>query len=193
VTVPAMRSVAKHHGNATMKDVEVLLKDPVHECRFLALILLVALFRKADEEGRQAIYDFYVRHLRHVNNWDLTDSSAYQIVGAHLFSGDRSVLDSLARSNHLWTQRVAMVSTFAFIQEGQTADTFRIANILLSHSHDLMHKAVGWMLREAGKRDGFALRRFLQTRYEKMPRTMLRYAIEKFPDEERKRYLARTV
>lgn len=189
VTVPQIRVVAKHHKDATLKDIRSLLCDPIHECRLLALILLVQRFQKADETGKKAVFDFYLRNKKYVNNWDLVDSSAYQIVGDYLLERNRSLLDDLARSDHLWTQRIAMVATFAFIRKGQLEDTFRLSALLLSHEHDLMHKAVGWMLREAGKRDKKALTHFLKNRYATMPRTMLRYAIEKFPEAERKRYL----
>lgn len=189
VSVPQLRSLAKKHRDVSLSEMEELLHDPMHECRLLALFLMVARYKIATDLEKQVIVDTYLRNLAWVNNWDLVDSSAYQILGEHLLCRDRVLLETMAKSDHLWTQRIAMIATYAFIRAGQYADTFRIADRLLSHSHDLIHKAVGWMLREAGKRDGKALRLFLHTRYKTMPRTMLRYAIEKFPEPERKRYL----
>lgn len=189
ITVPQIRSVAKRHRDSMMEDIAALLRDPVHECRLLALLLLVGRFERAEKRERKAIVDFYLDHKDCVNNWDLVDSSAHQILGAYLSDRDRSVLDRFANTDHLWTQRIAIVATYAFIRQGELQDTFRIADILLSHPHDLIHKAVGWMLREAGKRDTKALQTFLLPRYKRMPRTMLRYAIEKFPEALRQQYL----
>jgi 3-methyladenine DNA glycosylase AlkD len=189
VTVPQLRQVCLQCRDAALDDIKALLQSSVHEERLLALLLLVDRFTRGTEAEQRAIYRFYLAHTRHINNWDLVDSSAPQIVGAHLFERSRAPLTRLARSRSLWERRIAIVATHYFIRQGDLADTFRIADLLLQDSHDLIHKAVGWMLREAGKRDVGAERAYLQTRYSRMPRTMLRYAIERFPPDERKRYL----
>lgn len=190
VTVPQTRSIAKKYKELPFKEVEELIKNPVHECRLAALMILVERFAKADETEREKVVNFYLKHTKWINNWDLVDLSAYKIVGAWLYDlGDVSLLDKLARSKNMWEQRIAIVSTFYFIQRKDLEHTFRIADILIAHPHDLLHKAVGWMLREAGKRDQKAEEAFLKTRYKTMPRTMLRYAIEKFDEPKRKRYL----
>ena len=194
VTVPEQRSIAKRFVEASFADLETMLADPVHEMRLTALLILGMRFQKADEKGRKAIVDFYLRHLDGVNNWDLVDASAPSILGQWLLAKkDRSVLYRLARSGKLWRERVAVVATYALIKAGECDDTVRIANILLHHKHDLIHTAVGWMLREMGKKDEKALRAFLDEHAETMPRTALRYAIEHFPERERQRYLAGTV
>lgn len=191
VTVPKLRAVVKAHRNLPMEDIALLLADPVHELRLAGLLLLVGRFEKGDAEARRAIVDFYLAHLDRVNNWDLVDSSAPQILGEWLAdgNGDPGLLDELADSGKLWRERVAILATFGFIRRGDFSHTFRIANRLIAHPHDLLHKAVGWMLREVGNRDRVAEEGFLRTRYKTMPRTMLRYAIEKFPEETRKQYL----
>jgi 3-methyladenine DNA glycosylase AlkD len=189
VTVPQLRQVCLQCRDAALYDIQALLQSSVHEERLLALLLLVNRFTRGTESEQRSIFRFYLAHTRHINNWDLVDSSAPQIVGAHLFERSRAPLTRLARSRSLWDRRIAIVATHYFIRQGDLADTFRLADLLLQDSHDLIHKAVGWMLREAGKRDVGAERAYLQTRYSRMPRTMLRYAIERFPLEERKRYL----
>ncbi len=193
VSVPQLRSLAKKYQESSLQTIEQLLHDPVHECRLFAVFVLVDRFQRGDEAVRKTVVDLYVKSIPWINSWDLVDASAYQILGIHLLSRDRSLLDQFAKKDHLWTQRIAIVATYAFIKEGQCAYTFHIANILRSHPHDLIHKAVGWMLREAGKRDEKSLRKFLKLRYKTMPRTMLRYAIEKFPNEERMMYLTGVV
>ncbi len=190
VTVPQTRSIAKKYRKLSLKEIDRLLKDKRHEVRLCVLLVLVDQFQRAEGIDRKTIYQFYLDHLEWVNNWDLVDLSSYKIVGEYLLDKDRTVLRKMARSKHLWTERVAIVSTFAFIRKGELQDTFEIAEILLEHPHDLLHKAVGWMLREAGKRNEVALKRFLDENAMVMPRTMLRYAIEKFDERERKRYLA---
>lgn len=191
VTVPQTRSVAKKHKELPLKEVEELIRNPVHECRAAALFILCEKFTKADGATRKKIVDLYVKNTKWINNWDLVDLSAYKIIGAWLYDlGDVSLLDKLARSKNMWEQRIAIISTFYFIQRKDLEHTFRIADILIAHPHDLLHKAVGWMLREAGKRDPKAEEAFLKTRYKTMPRTMLRYAIEKFDETKRKKYLA---
>jgi 3-methyladenine DNA glycosylase AlkD len=193
VTVPSLRQVCRECGSASLDDIESLLRSTVHEERLLALLLLVDAFRRGSTTEQRRIYRLYLSNTRFINNWDLVDSSAPQIVGASLFERSRAPLTRLARSRSLWERRIAIVATHYFIGQGDLEDTFRIADLLLTDSHDLIHKAVGWMLREAGKRDARAERAYLKTRYERMPRTMLRYAIERFPERERKKYLLRTI
>jgi 3-methyladenine DNA glycosylase AlkD len=193
VTNPNMRKVGKQlFKEIEFAELQKLIQDKIHEYRLTALIMLVYKFQKSkSKEERKKIYDFYLKNLKYVNNWDLVDLSAHYIVGAYLFEydGDRKVLYQLAMKNELWKQRVAIMSTFYFIKQGDFDDTLKIAEILLNHEHDLIHKAVGWMLREIGKRDVSVEKKFLHKFYKQMPRTMLRYAIEKFPEEERQRYL----
>ncbi len=189
VTVPNIRTVAQKYRNITLAQAKQLLHSGIHEHRLTALLILVDKFTKADASGREKIVRFYLDNLKHVNNWDLVDLSADKILGAYLLDKDRTILYELCDSGHLWSQRVSIMSTFFFIRNRQFEDTFRLAEKLLSHKHDLIHKAVGWMLREAGKRDKKAEERFLKNHYQAMPRTMLRYAIEKFGEEERQRYL----
>ncbi len=191
IKVPETRKLAKAYPHLSIHDVATLLKSEWHEDRLLALFLLIRLYRKADATSRNAIHRLYLGHIgKGVNNWDLVDSSAEYLVGAHLEHNDISLLKKLACDKNLWKRRVAMMATFHFIKKGQYAATLRIAEILLTDEHDLIHKAVGWMLRETGKRDPAVERRFLDRHAAKMPRTALRYAIEKFPEVERKKYLA---
>jgi hypothetical protein len=189
VTVPSVRLLARRFRDAPLGEMDVLLHSPVHEARVLALLLMVQAFRGGDDRLRRRIYRLYLSRTRFINNWDLVDSSAPQIVGAWLADRSRAPLTSLARSRSLWKRRIAILATHHFIRQGDLDTTFTIADMLLGDSHDLIHKAVGWMLREAGKRDPAAARRFLATRHQRMPRTMLRYAIEKFPERERRAYL----
>ncbi|MCG3176654.1 MAG: hypothetical protein MOGMAGMI_01612 [Candidatus Omnitrophica bacterium] len=165
------------------------MASEVHEKRLIALLILVERYRKGDEAARERIYRFYLRHLGRVNNWDLVDASAHKIVGAHLESRPRGVLSRLAASSRMWDRRVAVVATWHFIRSGDLKDIFALADRLRGDTHDLMHKAIGWMLREAGKRDERALVEFLRTRHERLPRTTLRYAIERFPEARRRAYL----
>ena len=190
VKVPATRSVCRDCRGMAMPEIERLLTSKVHEERLLALLILVDAFKTADQAVRRRIYEFYLGHTACINNWDLVDASAPQIVGAWLRDRSKAPLTKLARSRSLWERRIAMIATFDFIRRGDLDETFRIADLLLDDDHDLIHKAVGWMLREAGKRDGGALRQFLETRARRMPRTALRYAIERFPEAERRRFLA---
>jgi 3-methyladenine DNA glycosylase AlkD len=191
VRVPAMREVCRDCREAGLAEIRTLLQSRVHEERLLALLLLVEVFKSGDEAVHRDVYEFYLAHTAYINNWDLVDSSAPAIAGAWLFERSRAPLHRLARSTSLWERRIAMVATHYFIRRGDLTDTFHIAELLLDDSHDLIHKAVGWMLREAGNQDGSAERKFLKTRYQRMPRTMLRYAIEKFPAAEREKYLER--
>lgn len=189
VRVPALRSVCRECRGASMAVVRDLLRSPIHEERSLALLLLVDGFARGDDAERKRIYDFYLAHTRFINNWDLVDASAAQIVGGWLRGRSKAPLTRLAKSPLIWERRIAIIATFDGIRLGQFDETFRIADMLLHDEHDLIHKAVGWLLREVGKRDGDAERQFLGSRYTSMPRTMLRYAIEKFPEPERRRYL----
>ena len=196
VTVPQQRALVKQIASLPWNEIENLLQSEYHECRLTALLLLVKMFDKSKSEAmRQQIYDFYIAHHTRANNWDLVDLSAPQIVGGYLLDKQRTPLKSYAQSDCLWLQRIAIVGTFAFIKRRDYADTLAIAQQLLHHSHDLIHKAVGWMLREVGKRDFDTEFRFLAEdgRYNTMPRTMLRYAIEKFPEELRQRFLHGTI
>jgi 3-methyladenine DNA glycosylase AlkD len=193
VTVPDIRAVCRECRDASPDHVAALLASPVHEERLLALFLMVETFRRGDDRIQREVYRRYLASTRYINNWDLVDASAAQIVGAYLWDKPRGPLTRLARSNSLWERRIAIIATHHFIKRDDFGDTFRVADMLLADTHDLIHKAVGWMLREVGKRDGRPLRDFLRPRYSRMPRTMLRYAIERFPDEERRGYLAGTL
>ncbi len=172
-----------------MSEVETLLHSGVHEERMLALLVLVVAFRKAPDASRKAMHDFYLENTNSVNNWDLVDASAPTLVGAYLFDKPRKPLHRLAKSQDLWERRIAIVATQHFIRNDDFADTLRLAQILMKDEEDLIHKAAGWMLREVGKRDQTMLETFLKQHARKMPRTMLRYAIEKFAKEERQAYL----
>jgi 3-methyladenine DNA glycosylase AlkD len=189
IRVPALRKLARTHADLPIADVRKLLASRWHEERLLALFMLVRQFDKGDATQRADIAKHYLTDLRHVNNWDLVDSSAHLILGPHLETGDRRVLDRLSRSRNLWERRIAMMTTFHFIRGGEFEDALRIAKQLLHDREDLIHKAAGWMLREIGKRDKPAECKFLDAHAAVMPRTMLRYAIEKFPARERAHYM----
>jgi len=189
LTVPTLRRIAHCYIHLPLTDVARLLASPIHEHRAAALEILVAQYAR---EKSKAIFDFYLQHTKFVNNWDLVDGSAPYIAGRHLLTRPRKVLYRLAKSKSLWERRIAIVSTFAFIKAGEIEDTFAIAKILLKDDHDLIHKAVGWALRETGKQSTSALLEFLQQNYSALPRTTLRYAIERFPAQQRKRMLAGT-
>lgn len=190
VVVPDTRKVAKSNKETSFVEIEKLLNNEYHECRLCALLLLVECFKKADVVERKRIVDFYLSHTSRINNWDLVDLSAKDIVGEYLVTKeDRSVLYHLADSDLLWDQRIAIIATFAFIKRGDMKDIISLSEKLLHHKHDLMHKAIGWMLREVGKRDKQILCNFLDKYHTQMPRTMLRYSIEKFTSEERAHYM----
>lgn len=193
IKVPVTRDVVKQCRNAvSFSDLEECIGSEYHELRLAALLALVEIFSHArkDKQLQQRCVDFYLSHTDRINNWDLVDLSCYPLLGVWLLDKDRSMLYDLARNGRtIWEQRIGMVSTMTFIRHGELADTFAIADILLHHEHDLIQKAVGWLLREAGKRDKAALVSFLGPRYKFMPRTMLRYAIEKFSEQERQSYL----
>ncbi|MCH8021901.1 DNA alkylation repair protein [candidate division KSB1 bacterium] len=189
IRVPVTRKVARKFRELPLEQVLKLLKSKFHEERLLALFMLVALFKKGDEEQQKKIYEGYLSHTDFINNWDLVDSSAHQIVGGYLFERDRKRLYQLAKSKSLWERRISMIATYTFIKKDDFEDTLKLSEILLTDEEDLMHKAVGWMLREVGKKDIEVEERFLRKHYKKMPRTMLRYAIEKFEEEKRQGYL----
>jgi 3-methyladenine DNA glycosylase AlkD len=191
VKVPGVRAVCRECRGAPLEAIETLLRSSIHEERTLALLMLVDAFKRGDEGERRRIYELYLANTKFINNWDLVDCSAAQIVGGWLHGRSKAPLTRLAKSRSLWERRIAIIATFDGIRRGEFDETFRIADLLLldEDEHDLIHKAVGWMLREVGKRDGAAERAFLATRYKKMPRTMLRYAIERFPEKERRKYL----
>ena len=193
LTVPQVRAAAARFPDVSLEAANELLASPVHEARFFALAALVRAYANGDGKRRAAIFDFYLARTARINNWDLVDASAPGIVGRHLPPGrGRRELGRLVRSASLWERRVAMVATLAHIRQGNLANTFWLAERLLDDPEDLMHKAAGWMLREAGKRDAEALREFLARQAARIPRTMLRYAIEKFPAAERRAWLGRT-
>jgi 3-methyladenine DNA glycosylase AlkD len=189
IKVPVLRALAKQQRDAGLDDVQRLLDSKYHEERVFALLLLMQFYPRADDAGKQAAFDLYLGNTHRINNWDLVDISASHIVGKHLEDRPRKVLQRMAKSASLWKRRIAIIATFHFIRLNDFTDTLRIATTLLQDEHDLMHKAVGWMLREVGKRDLAAEETFLKTHYRAMPRTMLRYAIERFPEQKRKNYL----
>jgi len=189
-TVPALRTLVREYAGLSLRATAALLKSPWHEERLLALLILVRQYEDGDATVRDEIYQCYIDNRSRINNWDLVDCSAPQIVGAHLLHGGRGFLRDLARSASLWDRRIAMLATFHYIKAGDFDDALAIARMLLGDREDLIHKAVGWMLREVGKRDRKALERFLRAHADRMPRTTLRYAIERFPDDLRRRYLA---
>ena len=193
VTVPNCRTVASTFLDSPLSAIENSLKSPIHEERLTALLVLGEKFARTKKENeKKEIVEFYLKNKKFVNNWDLVDSSADKILGNHLLNEktNRKIIYNLADSNYLWDKRIGVIATFAFIKKMQFADTFALCEKLLNDKHDLMHKACGWMLREIGKRDEKALEGFLHKHANKMPRTMLRYAIEKFPEEKRKSYLS---
>jgi len=195
VPVPTARRIAREHSTLPLAAVVSLLHSRIHEERFIALVLLIERYRAGSERDKSNIYRLYLNNTDWVNNWDLVDVSAPNIVGAHLAHRSRAPLRRLARSNHLWERRIAIVSTFHFITHlGESAETFAVADLLLHDRHDLIQKSVGWMLREVGKRVSRAEEQaFLNDRYEAMGRTALRYAIEQFPESQRAAYLKGTI
>jgi len=194
VTVPKQRAlVRKYWRDVSLKDLDKLITSKVHEERLIALFILVKQYEHAGAGLRSKIFRFYLKHAKHINNWDLVDMSAPNIVGAYIFEyrdGGTTILNKLARSSELWERRISILATFYFIRKGHPDHTLKLAKILLADKHDLIHKAVGWMLREAGKRCGEkTLTAFLDAHYKKMPRTMLRYAVERLPERKRRHYL----
>jgi 3-methyladenine DNA glycosylase AlkD len=189
IRVPVLRKLAKQYRSLDDADVRRLLTSPFHEDRLTALLILVEQAQRADRARRAALYRLYLDHTAYINNWDLVDLSAGKIVGAYLYPDDVAPLFALAGSDSLWERRIAIMATSHFIAQGHYATTLQLAERLLHDDHDLIHKAVGWMLREVGNRDHAVEEAFLQIHYRAMPRTMLRYAIEKFPEERRQAYL----
>ncbi len=189
VRVPATRRIAQKYRNLPLADTLALLRSSVHEERLLALIILKRKYQEGGQDEQAEIYGIYLGHTRYINNWDLVDASAEHIVGAYLKNRSREPLHALAHSESIWERRIAIMSTFYFIKNNEFDQTIRIAEILVSDSEDLIQKAVGWMLREVGKRDRDKEEFFLKKHYRSMPRTMLRYAIEKFPENLRQQYL----
>jgi 3-methyladenine DNA glycosylase AlkD len=190
IRLPDLRKLAAKHRSAPLATISSMLRSKWHEERLLALLILILQYGTAGAAQKDAIFRLYLRSTDRINNWDLVDCSAAQIVGAHLFEGGRARLLRLAKSKSLWERRIAIIATAHYIKRGEFADTLKIARILRDDPHDLIHKAVGWMLREVGKRDRAAEERFLKRHAARMPRTMLRYAIERFPERLRRSYLA---
>ncbi len=190
IKVPPLRALAKAFSEASFKEIEELLKSPYHEERLTALLILVKKYTlEKSEEAQEKIYKFYIKNMKHINNWDLVDLSAQYIIGHFLEDKNKSILFKWAKSKDLWTRRIAIISTLHLIRQGHFATTLKIAKMLLKDEQDLIHKATGWLLREIGKRDLKTLEGFLKEHYQTMPRTMLRYAIEKFPEQIRQAYL----
>jgi 3-methyladenine DNA glycosylase AlkD len=189
IRVPVLRTLVREHRGMPLEQVAELLRSPWHEARLLAVLLLADAYGRGDAQAREAVYRLYLDSTRWINNWDLVDSSAPHVVGAHLEGRDRGVLEELARSESLWERRIAILATQHFIRRGDFGTTLRIAELLVHDGHDLIHKALGWMLREVANRDRATAEAFLRRHLAGMPRTMLRYAIEKFPPDLRQRYL----
>lgn len=189
LTVPQVRSIAKRFSSISLPIIVQLLHSPFHEVRLGALIVMTIQFPKTSLSEQTALYDTYLSETRYINNWDLVDVSAHKIVGAYLQDRPKEILSRLARSELVWDRRIAIISTMGYARTGDTETALKIAELLVHDSHDLIHKAVGWVLRELGKVDPKAERTFLASYYKSMPRTMLRYAIERFPEQERQRYL----
>lgn len=192
IKVPVQRKLAKEYRNLPINDVIRLLQSKIHEHRLAALLIMIQKYQTADAKARKTIFNLYLKHRKWINNWDLVDLSAPNIVGSYLLDKNRAILYSLAKSKSLWDKRIAILATFEFIKADDAKDTFHIAEILLNDGHDLIHKAVGWMLREVGKRIGQSTEEtFLKKHYRQMPRTMLRYAIERFPLPMKRRYMTK--
>jgi 3-methyladenine DNA glycosylase AlkD len=189
IKVPVLRKLAKEYFELPLKEVKPILGSKYHEIRLMSLFILVDQFSKGDQKKKKRIYQLYLKNTGFINNWDLVDSSAHHIVGPYLIDKSKALLDELAQSDLLWERRIAIMSTFHYIKNDKFSDTLRIAEMLLSDKEDLIHKAAGWMLREIGKRRLPSEETFLKKHYHNMPRTMLRYAIEKFPEPKRQRYL----
>jgi 3-methyladenine DNA glycosylase AlkD len=189
IRVPVLRKLVKEFKDLPFREIEILLRSPIHEERLLAILLFVWIFKKGDDDVKKDIYDLYLKSTEFVNNWDLVDASAEHIVGAYLMEKKKRPLYRLAQSKELWERRISIMATFHFVKHHEFSETIKICSMLLSDRHDLIHKATGWMLREIGKRDLKIEENYLKAHYKKMPRTMLRYAIEKFPEIKRQRYL----
>lgn len=193
VSVPDVRKVAKNHKNATINELTEMMQSEWHEVRLCSLLIMVEKFKKTNDEGRKKIVDFYLSVTNRINNWDLVDLSCPTVIGEYLLNRSHDLLYRLAESSLLWENRIAIVSTIIFIRHGQLDDTFNLSTKMMNHPHDLMHKAIGWMLREAGKRDEARLYNYVKTYRLEMPRTMLRYAIEKFDKNVRAELMKRDI
>lgn len=189
INVPTSRKIAKEFQNLKLIEIKELIESKKHEERFIALLILIIQYKNGYEDEKKTIYNFYLKNTKHINNWDLVDVSAHYIVGDYLYDKDKQILYELAKSQDLWEKRISIISTWFYIRKNRFIETLKIAEILLHDEHDLIHKAVGWMLREVGKKNLKAEEDFLKKHYKKMPRTMLRYAIEKFPEAKRQSYL----
>lgn len=189
IRVPVLRKLAKEYRELSIRNTDSLLMSPIHEERLLALLILIHCYKKGDDITKQEIYDLYLKRTRFINNWDLVDLSAEHIVGNYLLTRNKKPIHLLSRSRDLWERRISIIATFCYIKQNQFEETLKISKTLLHDQEDLIHKAVGWMLREIGKRDFSTEEQFLKLHYHKMPRTMLRYAIERFPEELRQDYL----
>jgi len=189
IRVPVLRKLVNKYRGISLEEVSKLLHSKFHEERLLAVLMLVQLFKTGGDDGQKQIYNLYLDNIEFINNWDIVDISAGNIVGAYLHQKDKALLYRLVYADNLWERRISIISTFYFIRQNEFDDTLKIAEILLNDKEDLIQKAVGWMLREVGKREIEIEEEFLQEHYMKMPRTMLRYAIEKFPETKRKMYL----
>lgn len=191
VTVPNCRKVAKKFKDLSIEDVERVLRSPWHEMRLTALLILVSQFEVAEPKKQDEIYEFYLEHMHFINNWDLVDTVSYKIMGEYVQTHPEKILYKFAQSKNIWEKRTAMVATLAYIKRGSLKETYKVAEILLHDSHDLIQKAVGWMLKEAGDVDTAKLVKFLNKNASSMPKTMLRAAIEKLPEKQRKNYLSK--
>ncbi len=191
LTMPQQRILAKKYHAISLQELQELLQSKFHEHRMTALVILVNKYEKSNLENKEEIFNFYLKNTKNINNWDLVDVTCHKIIGDYLLDKKRSVLYRLAKSNNLWEKRIAVVSTFRFIKENQFEDTLNISELLINNKHDLIHKAVGWMLREVGKKDQKIEENFLKKHYKEMPRTMLRYAIERFDKTKRDYYMAK--
>ena len=191
IMVPDSRKIAIKYKNLSFSEIKTLLNSKIHEGRLIALLILVNNYNNGGNKEKGKIFDFYLKNTKKINNWDLVDLSAHKIVGAHLIGKDKSILYKLVKSDNLWERRIAVIATFNFINNNKFDDSLKISRLLLNDKHDLIHKAVGWMLREIGKKNQSVEEKFLNKYYKKMPRTMLRYAIERFDENKRKFYLGK--
>jgi len=189
ITVPLSRQLARKYKDLNFSEITELLQSKFHEERLIALLILVHNFSLKNAKNKKEIYEFYLKNTSHINNWDLVDLSSHEIVGGYLLDKNAEILMKLAKSKNIWERRIAVISTFEFIRNNRFEESLKLAEMLLQDEHDLMHKAVGWMLREIGKRELETEIKFLDKHCKEMPRTMLRYAIEKFPEKIRKAYL----
>jgi len=191
ITLPDQRKIARQFSGTDLSEIEKLLDDPVHECRLTALIILVGKYAKADDAGKQEIVELYLKKTSRINNWDLVDLSSPKIIGEYYFSRNRDMLYKLVKSGSIWEQRIAVLSTAYFTKKNDFKEIITFSEMLLDHKHDLIHKATGWMLREAGKMNPAVLKEFLDKHHKTMPRTMLRYSIEKLDQNDRLKYMAK--